>query len=452
MCQPVLHDLRGKSFILLSDFIADAWARQCRTSSSAAEREADDTASACGFCLHLCTMDSTTTTRAMTAEFAFASTEEGPEDIPKVVSVFEHLPSETLASFSSTGRINLVKPPPGLSVAELNSWLLKELDGASAAIVWPVMGRFGAEQIAAINASGRWPSNRFKVVSTYSVGTDAIDIDACHQAGIKVGYTPYVGDDAIAEYTVAMLLHHCRRIVHLENIVLTDRYPQAMRQVLCDPTLNSGFSPAGKTICFYGFGRIAQKTAEKLLAFGVSRILYTTSRPNPFTANSFPRLHALREGFYSETTIENVPDLHELAGQADILIVLCPGNASTNATINSSVFSKMKKTAMLMNVARGDVVVNDDLEKALRTDQIAAALLDVVQGEPHINAEHPLLADDLRHRVLILPHAASGVVETRTLMSEVTARNVLTSLGFGNELLGDKTLLEKQQAWTHFVQ
>lgn len=372
-------------------------------------------------------------------------------DVPKIVTIFERLPSKVLDRFVSEGRINLINAPPGLSFAELDKWFLKELDGAHAAIVWPVAGKFGPEHIAAANASGRWESNRFKIISTFSVGTEAIDKVACREAGIKVGYTPYIGDDSIAEYTIAMLLHFCRRIAFLVDTVMTGGFPGAMTDTVRCPTLNCGFSPAGKTVCFYGFGRIAQKTAEKLLAFGVSKIVYTTSKPNPFTADSFPRLHALREAFYPNTTIENEPDLHKMASQADIFIVLCPGNPSTNGAINSAVFSVMKKTAVLMNVARGTVVVNDDLEKALRANQIAAALLDVVQGEPHVDANHPLVAPDLRERVLILPHAASTVVETRSMMADVAARNILTTLGFEDELLGDKVALTKQRSWTHFA-
>ena len=373
------------------------------------------------------------------------------QDIPKIVTIFERLPSTILDRFVAEGRVQLVNAPTGLSFAELDKWLLKELDGASAAIVWPVAGKFGPEHIAAVNASGRWEPDRFKIISTFSVGTEAIDKEACRRAGIRVGYTPYIGDDSIAEYTIAMLLHFCRRIAFLVDTVMTGGFPGAMTDTVRNPTLNCGFSPAGKTVGFYGFGRIAQKTAEKLLAFGVSRIVYTTSRPNPFTADSFPRLHALRESFYPDTAIDNEPDLHEMAAHADILIVLCPGNASTNGAINSAVFSRMKPTAVLMNVARGTVVVNDDLEKALKSHQIAAALLDVVQGEPHVDANHALLAPELRDRVLILPHAASTVVETRALMADVAARNVLTTLGFDDELLGDKAALVKQRAWTHFA-
>ncbi|SPO23942.1 related to glyoxylate/hydroxypyruvate reductase [Ustilago trichophora] len=371
-------------------------------------------------------------------------------EIPKIVTIFERLPSKILDRLSADGRINLVTPPPGLSFAELNKWLLKELDGASAAIVWPVAGPFGQQHIAAANAS---QPDRFKVVSTYSVGTDAIDKPACLEAGIKVGYTPYIGDDSIAEYTIAMLLHFCRRIESLKATVFEGRFPQAMRDVLLDPTLGCGFSPMGKTVCFYGFGRIAQKTVEKLLPFGVAKILYTTSKSHPFDSTSFPRLHALREAFYPHITISNEPSLPALASQADILIVLCPGNAATNSTINSSIFSQMKPSSILINVARGTVVVNEDLEKALRANQIAAALLDVVQGEPHIDRNHPLMAPDLKERVMILPHAASTVVETRNLMADVAARNVLSCLGFEDDALGeDRERLVRERAWTHFAE
>lgn len=366
-------------------------------------------------------------------------------NLPKIVSMFEYLPSPILETFRREGRINLISAPPGLSFAELNEWLLRQLPGADAAIVWPVAGQFGVDQI---NAA----SERLKVVSTYSVGTEAVDRVACRKAGITVGYTPYIGDDSIAEYTIAMLLHFCRRIDYLQSIVMNGQFAASLRDVLCNPTMHCGVSPAGKTVGFYGFGRIAQKAAEKLLAFGVARIAYTTSTAKPFSAETFPRLHALRQTFYPNTLIVNEPELHALAAQSDILIVLCPGNASTNATINSSVFDKMKSTAVLINVARGTVVVNNDLETALRQSKIAAALLDVVHGEPDVDAKHPLLAEDLRDRVMILPHAASTVVETRRLMADVTARNILTSLGFRDELLGDKPDLIERQAWTHFAQ
>ncbi|KAJ9474425.1 putative Glyoxylate reductase 1 (putative) [Pseudozyma hubeiensis] len=365
--------------------------------------------------------------------------------VPRIVSLFEHLPSPILQDFVRRKRVNLISPPPGLTFSELHEWFLTHLPGADAAITWPVAGRFGAEQIAAAG-------DRLKVVSTYSVGTDAVDRVACHDAGIRVGYTPYIGDDSIAEYTIAMLLHYCRRIDHLLSLVMEGKFAASLRDVLRDPTMHCGFSPAGKTVGFYGFGRIAQKTAEKLLSFGVKKIAYTTSRSKPFAAESFPRLYSLRESFYPQTQIVNEPNLLDLAAQSDILIVLCPGNASTSATINSTVFDRMKSTAVLINVARGTVVVNEDLEKALRENKIAAALLDVIQGEPNVDASHPLLAEDLRDRVMILPHTASTVVDTRKMMADVTARNILTSLGFADDLLGDKASLIEQHAWTHFAE
>ncbi|TKY88591.1 hypothetical protein EX895_002580 [Sporisorium graminicola] len=366
--------------------------------------------------------------------------------VPKIVSVFEHLPSPTLAKFSHEQRINLVAPPAGLSFVELNRWFLTQLDGAHAAIVWPAV-RFGPEHIRTV----RTQADAFKVVSTFSVGTDAIDTAACREAGIKVGYTPYIADDAVAEYTVSMLLHYCRRMDALRELVAEGKFAQSMRDVLRNPTMHCGFSPAGKAVGFYGFGRIAQKTAEKLLPFGVASIAYTSSTSRPFTQDNFPRLHALRETFYPHTQITNEPSLHELAAQTDILIVLCPETPSTVASANASVFERTKPNAVLINVARGSIVVNQDLEDALRRRQLSAALLDVVQGEPHIDASHPLLAEDLNDRVLVLPHAASTLVETRTMMAEVTARNVLTQLGFEDELPGDQPALMKQHAWTHFA-
>ncbi|EST09141.1 D-isomer specific 2-hydroxyacid dehydrogenase, NAD-binding [Kalmanozyma brasiliensis GHG001] len=368
--------------------------------------------------------------------------------VPRIVSVFEDFPSQLLQRFANEGRIKLVSAPSGLPFSGVNEWLLSELTGADAVITWPYVGMFGGNHIAAANADG----DKLKIVSTCSVGTEAIDRNACRAAGVKVGYTPYIGDDSIAEYTIAMLLHYCRRLEALHDKATAGGFLDAQKDVLRNPTLNCGFSPSGKVVGFYGFGRIAQKTAEKLLVFGVSKILYTTSSVKAFTSDRFPRLHALREAFYPGTQIANETDLHTMASQADILIILCPGNASTSNTINAGVFDKMKPTSVVLNVARGTVLVNEDLEHALRSNQISAALLDVIQGEPHINTDHPLLAADLRDRVLILPHAASSVVETRSMMADITARNILTTLGFEDELLGDKTALLAQQAWTHFAE
>lgn len=148
-----------------------------------------------------------------------------------------------------------------------------------------------------------------------------------------------------------------------------------------------------KTAGFLGFGRIAQVTLSRLLGFGITRCIYTTRAGSP------PKTDlevALTEKHRSVNPVfEGVRqvDLRTLARESDVLFVLAPGGAETRHIVNEELLKGMKRTSVLVNTSRGSLVDSDALAKALREGWIWGAGLDVVEGEPDIVADHPLVKE-----------------------------------------------------------
>ena len=143
-----------------------------------------------------------------------------------------------------------------------------------------------------------------------------------------------------------------------------------------------------RTAGFLGFGRIAQATLKRLISFGLTHCIYTS---NP----SSPRNTALEASLTAEHNLRSVRrvDLDQLARESDMLFVLAPGGEDTRHVVNADFLRKMKKHAVLVNAARGTLVDSDALAQALREEWIWGAGLDVVEGEPHIGADHPLVRE-----------------------------------------------------------
>lgn len=135
---------------------------------------------------------------------------------------------------------------------------------------------------------------------------------------------------------------------------------------------------------------------------------------------------------HEEIGVENVADVLALAAEADVLFVMANLTPQTAHVVNKRVLDAMKPTAYLINSSRGGLVHTGDLVEALRQNSIAGAGLDVVEGEPRIAKDHPLLADpDVKDKVLLFPHIGSATTETRMEMCDVSNRNVLAGLGLG---------------------
>ncbi|MEQ2177387.1 hypothetical protein GOODEAATRI_002995, partial [Goodea atripinnis] len=241
-----------------------------------------------------------------------------------------------------------------------------------------------------------------KVISTMSVGFDHLALEEIKKRGIRVGYTPDVLTDATAELTVALLLATARRLPEGVEEVKKGGWSSWKPLWLC------GYGLSGSTVGVIGLGRIGMAIAQRLLPFGVKRLLYTGRTAKAHGA---------------EVNGEFVP-LDELVAESDFIVVSCSLTPETQGLCDKAFFSKMKKTAVFINSSRGAVVNQEDLYEALSRGQIAAAGLDVTTPEP-LPTSHPLLT--LKNCV-VLPHIGSATYSTRGVMSALTAQNLLGGL------------------------
>uniref|UniRef100_A0AAY4AIE8 Glyoxylate reductase/hydroxypyruvate reductase n=1 Tax=Denticeps clupeoides TaxID=299321 RepID=A0AAY4AIE8_9TELE len=235
-----------------------------------------------------------------------------------------------------------------------------------------------------------------KVVSTMSVGYDHLSLEELKKRGIRVGYTPDVLTDAVAELTVALLLCTSRRLV------------EATHEAKTYWRLGHLEDAKRFTIHFPGLG-ICVAIAERLKPFKVKKFIYTDVAPRPELANMINAEYV---------------SMDELAQQSDFLTICCALTPETQGICNKNLFSKMKETSIFINTSRGGVVNQDDLYEALATGQIAGAGLDVTTPEP-LPTSHPLFT--LKNCV-ILPHIASASYTTRNAMSVLAANNLLAGL------------------------
>ncbi|MCJ8749240.1 hypothetical protein PDJAM_G00174080 [Pangasius djambal] len=242
-----------------------------------------------------------------------------------------------------------------------------------------------------------------KVVSTMSVGFDHLSLDELKKRGIRVGYTPEVLTDAVAELTVALLLATSRRLIEATHEAKTGGWGTWRTLWLC------GYELANSTVGILGLGRIGVAIAERLKPFKVKKFLYTDVGQRPELAE------AIQAEYVS---------MDELARQSDFLAVCCALTPNTQGICNKNLFAKMKNTSIFINTSRGGVVNQEDLYAALSSGQIAGAGLDVTTPEP-LPTNHPLFT--LKNCV-ILPHIASASYTTRNAMSALAANNLLAGL------------------------
>ncbi|XP_074061649.1 glyoxylate reductase/hydroxypyruvate reductase [Macrotis lagotis] len=242
-----------------------------------------------------------------------------------------------------------------------------------------------------------------KVISTLSVGVDHLALDEIKKREIRVGYTPDVLTDATAELAVALLLTTSRRLPEGIEEVKNGGWTSWKPLWLC------GYQLMNSTVGIIGLGRIGQAIAHRLKPFGVEKFLYTGRQPKPKEAAEFQAEFVSTE---------------ELAAQSDFVVVACALTPETKMLCNKNFFQKMKKTAVFVNISRGDVVNQEDLYQALKNGQIAAAGLDVTSPEP-LPTNHPLLS--LKNCV-ILPHVGSATFGTRNTMAVIAVNNLLAGL------------------------
>jgi glyoxylate/hydroxypyruvate reductase len=260
---------------------------------------------------------------------------------------------------------------------------------------------------------------QLKAIASFSVGTDHVDRDALKKRNIRLGYTPTCLTDAVADLTIMLILMAQRRAGESMAKVNNGEWPQ----MPWHPLLMTGPQIRGSIIGFLGFGRIAQASLQRLLPFGIKRVIYLTSKPGqPVKEDHF--------GIIKNASIPIGPaqSAEDLARQSDVVIVGCALTPSTKHIVSTSFFAQMKKLAVIVNIARGPVIDTNALVKALDEEQIFGAGLDVVENEPNIQRDHPILR---QKRCVLLPHVGSATIETREQMATESVKNLLAGLDGG---------------------
>ncbi|CCA69461.1 related to glycerate dehydrogenase [Serendipita indica DSM 11827] len=268
-----------------------------------------------------------------------------------------------------------------------------------------------------------------RIVSTMSVGYDHVETTALKKRNIRLGYTPDVLTNAVADLTVLLALMATRNAGEGLSIVKDGKWPQLPFGpfVLCGPQIGSGVD--GKkpyTVGFIGFGRIAKATLKRLSPYGISRCIYA----NTSSARGPHPTYASTEGDQSLAKELGVGEIYAasleyVAQESDLVIVLAPGGKETYHVVDARFLGKMKSMAVLVNTSRGTLVDTDALVDALKEHKIWAAGLDVVEGEPNIPAGHPLLR---LPRAVVLPHIGSATVDTREAMARLAVENLINGL------------------------
>jgi D-3-phosphoglycerate dehydrogenase len=241
---------------------------------------------------------------------------------------------------------------------------------------------------------------RCRIVSRYGIGLDNIPVELATRLGIVVTNVPDFCWEEVAEHTLALVLACARRIVH---------FAQAARQgVWRNQTTPPMRRLAGQTLGLVGYGNIGHTVAQKAYALGLSVIAYT------------PRLAADALSPWGAAT----NDLDELLAAADYVSLHLPLTPASRGLIDAAALRRMKPTAYLINTARGAIVDEAALARALREGWIAGAALDVLSQEPP-PPDHPLLGLD---NVILTPHAAFYSTEAIADLATRAARHVAQAL------------------------
>ena len=239
-----------------------------------------------------------------------------------------------------------------------------------------------------------------KVISNYAIGLDNIDVKYAQSVGITVYNTPDVVTNSTADLTFAILLSLIRKISFAHNFVKKDKWKA------WDPELFLGEELNGKMFGILGFGNIGQAVARRALSFGLNIIFYDILKKD---VNSL------------DNQVVKSVGLNELIETSDYLSIHLPLTDETTGLINKNIINKMQKKPIILNMARGDIVITEDLLEALKSGKIRGAGLDVTSPEP-LSGNHPLCYLD---NCIIVPHIGTATKECRINMARLAAQNII---------------------------
>lgn len=309
-------------------------------------------------------------------------TYDRPSDTRRVsVLVTRRLPGDAVRRLEQTVAVDLWEGDDAIPRSEL----LARVHGV-AAIVSTINERVDTEVLDAAGPA-------LRVVSNVAVGYDNIDIAACNDRGIVVGHTPGVLTETTAELTIALIFATSRRLLEAADAARSGAWTS------WGPTWMCGHDLKGATLGLVGFGAIGQAVAR--------------------------RAHALEMHVIHHDPARESMSLDELLEIADVVSLHCPLTPATRALIGAPQLARMKRSAILINTARGPLVDQDALVSALRSGEIWAAGLDVTMVEP-IPVDDPLLE---LSNCIVLPHIGSASVATRAAMASLAIDNAVAALG-----------------------
>lgn len=241
---------------------------------------------------------------------------------------------------------------------------------------------------------------KLKIISNYGVGFNNIDIESANKQGIIVCNTPESVCEPTAELCVGLILSLSRKIVECNcGLINNPNFEWGVMR-------NLGHTTKGKTLGIIGMGKIGKSLAKKAEVFGM-KIIYHNRKPivnSPYEYSNF----------------------EDLLSKADIVSINCPLTPQTHHLIDTNEFKLMKQSAFLVNTARGPIVNEKALVKALNCKKIAGAALDVFENEPLI---HPDLLQ-MKNLVLV-PHIGTACIETRIEMAKEACENIISYLIYG---------------------
>ncbi len=240
---------------------------------------------------------------------------------------------------------------------------------------------------------------RLRFVGVLATGYNIVDVDAAAKRNIPVSNVPGYGTAAVAQFTFALLLELCHHVGHHSDAVHGGRWENAEDFCFWDYPL---VELAGKTMGIIGFGAIGQAVGKIARAMGME-VLAAGSRPTP-------------EG----EAIARYVTVEELLAKSHVVSLHCPLFPTTQGLINKQTIAAMKDGAMLINTARGGVIVEQDVADALNSGKLAGAAMDVVSVEP-IRGDNPLLQ---AKNCVITPHIAWAPKEARQRIMDMTVENL----------------------------
>ena len=278
--------------------------------------------------------------------------------------------------------------------------LVERLQGKAGALTT------GSERIDAAVAAA---CPQLRVVANIAVGFNNFDVPALSAAGVLATNTPDVLTETTADFGFALVMATARRLTESEHFLRAGQWNRWSLDMF------AGAEVHGSTLGILGMGRIGQAIARRgALGFGMNVIYHNRSRLDAATGAE------CRARYVDKAT---------LLREADHLILVLPYSAESHHAIGAAEIAQMKPTATLVNIARGGIVDDAALAQALRERRIAAAGLDVFEGEPKV---HPDLLTV--PNVVLTPHIASATLQTRRAMAKLAADNVIAYLTEGRPI------------------